>query len=90
VSGCFLAGLFKSLGKGLHTGKTLLWILGKGNENHLFNTWGNARKLHTQGGWGGYLTSIGFLMLSVDTCPRSAFLPFPTFLFLVCFLLVQR
>src|SRR5260370_203599 len=26
------------------------------------------------------LTSIGFLLLSADTCPRTAFLPFPTLL----------
>ena len=36
------------------------------------------------------LTSIGFLTLSADTCPRAAFLPFSTFLFLLRFLLVPH
>jgi hypothetical protein len=36
------------------------------------------------------LTSIGFLLLSAGTCPRTAFLPFPALLFLLRFLLVHR
>ena len=36
------------------------------------------------------LTSIDFLLLGAGTFPRSAFLSFSTFLFLVCFLFVHR
>ena len=41
-------------------------------------------------GWLGELTSIGFLTRGTGMFPRSAFLSFATFLFLLRFLLLQR
>ena len=50
------------------------------------------RNIARTGGYGtrGSLTSIGFLTRGTGMFPRSAFLSFATFLFLLRFLLLQR